>query len=56
VTQLPAFVSALADELRRLPCRVDHDKQQCKKCQALAEYDAFIRQSETQDGQNPGQK
>jgi hypothetical protein len=41
VTQLPPFVAAMADELRRLPCR-DHKAAHCPKCSPLAQYDAYV--------------
>lgn len=40
---LAEIAEKMAAELRRLPCRVDHDKEPCQKCDVLALHDAFIR-------------
>jgi hypothetical protein len=39
---IETIAAMLAEELRRLPCRVDHSKERCKKCEALALYNAHI--------------
>lgn len=46
---LPAIAEKLAAELRRARCRIVHAPGQpseagetCKRCEALAEYDAFV--------------
>jgi hypothetical protein len=40
---LPPFVAAMAEELRRLPCRVDHDKAECKRCTAIKAHDEYVK-------------
>jgi hypothetical protein len=39
---IDTIAAMLAEELRRLPCRVDHAKEPCKKCEALALYAAHV--------------
>jgi hypothetical protein len=38
---LPPFVAAMAEELRRLPCR-RHTTTECPRCDALSQYDAYV--------------
>jgi hypothetical protein len=39
---IETIAAMLAEELRRLPCRVDHSKERCKKCEALALHAAHV--------------
>lgn len=41
--ELERITAELADELLRLPCRVDHDKEPCKKCDGLARWNCYCQ-------------
>jgi hypothetical protein len=38
---IDTIAAMMADELRRLPCRVNHEKEPCARCDSLALHDIY---------------